>query len=80
MKKLFIIVVVIAMLTTMSTAGFAAENEIVASQPTPDVQQTEYTLGDINTDKNTAANRLLNLETAPEVISNLKSYTLKTNN
>lgn len=35
MKKLFIIVVVIAMLTTMSTAGFAAENEIVASRQHP---------------------------------------------
>lgn len=43
-----------------------------------------YILSDMHmyptTDKNTLVNRLLNLETALEVISNLKSYTLKTNN
>lgn len=44
----------------------------------------EYVLSELNgyptTDKNTAANRLLNLKTAPKVISNLKSYTFETNN
>lgn len=48
MKKLLIIAVVIAMLMTMLTAGFAAENELADSQPTTDTQQNEYTLGDVN--------------------------------
>ena len=48
MKKLFIIVVVIAMLTTMSTVSVAAENEIADLQPSPDVQQTNSALGDVN--------------------------------
>ena len=48
MKKLIMIAVVIAMLTTMSTSVFATENGIDDPQPTPDTQQTEYTLGDVN--------------------------------
>ncbi len=42
MKKLFVISVVILSIITMSTAGFATENEAADSQTTTDVQETEY--------------------------------------
>ena len=48
MKKLFVIAVVILIMITMSTASFATENEVVDSQTTTDVQQTENMLGDVN--------------------------------
>ncbi len=48
MKKLIIFAVVIAMMISMSTAGFATENEVTDLQTTTDVQETEYMLGDIN--------------------------------